>query len=116
MAVAQKVDLSMMRGDTLSFDIVLNDIDQSSIVSLYFTVRKKATDETIILQKSLGNGIDAVEGDDIRYRVRIAPEDTEAISISHGEIRFEYDVEIGIENDIYTPIKGQLTIVKDVTY
>jgi hypothetical protein len=44
MATAQKVDFAMMRGDTFSFDIVLNDVDPESISSLYFTVKRKDTD------------------------------------------------------------------------
>ncbi len=43
MAVEQ--NLTMVRGDTLSFDLVLSDLDGSTVTSIFFTAKKKATDE-----------------------------------------------------------------------
>ncbi len=113
MATAQKVDFAMMRGDTFSFDIVLNDVDPESISSLYFTVKRKDTDSDTdaVIQKSLSNGISKVEGEDIRYRVRVSPEDTENVAAK----KYVYDIQIGVTNDIYTLIKGNLSIEQDVT-
>ena len=102
-------NLSMVRGDTLSFDIRLSDLDGATISSLYFTVKKKASDEVFIFQKSLANGINLVEG--TTYRVRVAPEDTSGVTAG----KYAYDLQIGVGADIYTPLMGSLTIVQDVT-
>ena len=76
MAVEQ--NLTMVRGDTLSFDLVLSDMDGSTVTSIFFTAKKKATDETPVFQKSLGDGISLLEGS--TYRVRVAPEDTAGVA------------------------------------
>ena len=102
-------NLSMVRGDTLAFDVVLTDISAESITSLYFTVKKKASDETFIFQKSLTDGISLKEG--TTYRVRVAPQDTSGVAGG----KYAYDLQIGIGTDIYTLVMGSLTIVQDVT-
>ena len=83
-------NLSMARGDTLSFDIRLSDLDGATINSLYFTVKKKASDEMIIFQESMGNGITKV--DDTTYRVRVAPEDTHEIPVTDTAAANENEV------------------------
>ena len=102
-------NLSMVRGDTLSFDVRLSDLDGASISSLYFTVKRKASDAEYIFQKSLANGITLVEG--TTYRVRVAPEDTDGVTAG----KYAYDLQIGVGTDIYTLLMGTLTIVQDVT-
>ena len=102
-------NLSMVRGDTLSFDVRLSDLDGATISSLYFTVKKKASDEVFIFQKSMADGITKV--DDTTYRVRVAPEDTSGVTAG----KYAYDLQIGVGTDIYTLLMGSLTIVQDVT-
>ena len=102
-------NLSMVRGDTLSFDVRLSDLDGATISSLYFTVKKKASDEVFIFQKSLTDGISKV--DDTTYRVRVAPEDTNGVVTG----KYAYDLQIGVGTDIYTLLMGSLTIIQDVT-
>ena len=102
-------NLSMVRGDTLSFDVRLSDLDGATISSLYFTVKKKASDEVFIFQKSIADGITKV--DDTTYRVRVAPEDTSGVTAG----KYAYDLQIGVDTDIYTLLMGSLTIVQDVT-
>ena len=74
MTSSKQINLEMIRGDTFSFDLILHDIDPASIESLYFTVKRRATDPdaSAVLQKSLTDGIERVTGDDLRYRVRVA--------------------------------------------
>ena len=107
MAVTQ--NLSMVRGDTFSFDVVLSELDGASITSIYFTVKRKATDETTVFQKTLADGITLVEG--TTYRVRVAPEDTNGIAAG----KYAYDLQIGVGTDVYTVIMGALQITQDVT-
>ncbi len=107
MAVTQ--ELSMVRGDTFAFDIVLSDLDGTSISSIFFTAKKKATDATPIFQKSLEDGISLLE--EGRYRVRVAPMDTDGVAAG----KYVYDLQVGIGNDVYTILIGTLQIIQDVT-
>ena len=107
MAVEQ--NLTMVRGDTLSFDLVLSDLDGSTVTSIFFTAKKKATDETPVFQKSLGDGISLLEGS--TYRVRVAPEDTAGVAAG----KYAYDLQIGVLSDIYTVLMGTLQVIQDVT-
>jgi len=113
MANTTTVNLEMIRGDTFSFDLVLHDIDPASIESLYFTVKRRATDPdaSAVLQKSLTDGIERVTGDDLRYRVRVAPADTAGVAAR----TYAYDVQVGIGGDIFTFVRGNMSIEQDVT-
>ena len=102
-------NLSMIRGDTFSFDLVLSDLDGSSIRSVFFTVKRKAADTDVVLQKTLENGISLLE--ETTYRVRVAPEDTTGVAAG----KYAYDLQIGVENDVYTVLMGTLQIIQDVT-
>ena len=72
-------------------------------------MKKKASDEVSIFQKSLTDGITKI--DDTTYRVRVAPEDTNGVAAG----KYAYDLQIGVGTDIYTLLMGNLTIVQDVT-
>ena len=102
-------NLSMVRGDTFSFDVVLADLDGETVSSIYFTAKKKATDNEAVFQKTLGDGITPME--ETTYRVRVAPEDTKTLDAG----KYAYDLQIGIGNDVYTLIMGNLQITQDVT-
>ena len=106
----QKMDISMIRGDTFSFNVRFdNAVD--SITAVYFTVRKKATDEEILFQKSLTDGVTAITANEV-YNVRIAPEDTEELKAGS----YDYDLEVQFGEDTYTPLIGKLKVEQDVTY
>jgi len=114
MTNSTQVNLEMIRGDTFSFDLILHDIEPESIESLYFTVKRRATDSdsAAVLQKSLANGgITRIDGDDLRYRVRVAPADTAGVAAR----TYAYDVQVGIGVDIFTFVRGNLTVEQDVT-
>lgn len=104
-------NMKMVRGDTLSFAIQYS-FDEETIQDLdtcYFSCKKNADDEEYIFQKSLDNGISKVA--DGQYRIRIAPEDTEDVEIGN----YLYDLEIGLNGDKFTLLKGILKIDADVT-
>lgn len=102
-------NLSMVRGDTFCFDVILRELDDSTVESIYFTIKKKITDTEPIIQKSLGNGITNIC--EHIYRVRVAPEDTSGVAKG----RYEYDLQIGVGADIYTVLLGVMEIFQDVT-
>lgn len=102
-------DLKMVRGDTLSFDLTLDEIPDNEITSVFFTVKKVKNDENPVFQKLLGDGIELVE--EQSYRIRIAPEDSYDIEAG----KYYYDLQLGIGNDIYTPLMGRIEFIQDVT-
>lgn len=104
------VNLEMARGDTFSFDLNLPDIAEESVTSIFFSAKKnKNTDSEYLFSKSLGDGIELI--DEKTFRVRVAPRDT-ADAIPG---KYDYDLQLGIGEDIFTPMAGKLKIIGDVT-
>lgn len=101
-------NISMIRGDTFAFGVEIEGLDQN-LSSAYFTCRK-SFDGEIVFQKSLSHGISKVTTG--QYRVRVAPEDTKQVEAG----QYYYDLEIGANSDIFTILKGTLTIEHDVTF
>ena len=107
MEVTTNRNLSMVRGDTFAFGFEVTGVDH--LDSAFFSCKINADDEIYIFKKSLGDGItDAGNG---KYRVRVAPEDTDFVEVGS----YYYDLEIGKNGDIYTVLKGRLKIEQDIT-
>lgn len=109
--------ISMIRGDTLSFNLEFTGIDKD-LDTACLTV-KEYEDGDIIFQKYLGvnNGITKISNN--LYVVRVAPEDTEdLVAKSYHfdlEISFIVDAQLN-KSDVFTIMRGILEIEKDVTY
>lgn len=101
--------IDMIRGDTLAFGVEIEGLNKS-VDTAFFTCRKNYEDENPVFQKSLLDGISEVETG--KYRVRVAPEDTENLE----EGLYYYDLEIGVNSDVFTILKGTLKIEHDVTF
>lgn len=110
--VTSEQNLTMTRGDTFAFGIEIEGNTQE-LDAAYLTVKKDIDADVYVFQKSLEDGISIVEtGDDsISYRVRIAPNDTKNLEAG----KYPYDLELRLNGDVFTPIKGVLYIEKDVT-
>ena len=117
----QNIDenITIVRGDTLAFGIDLKQaLDDDPTITepfdqdldaCFFSVRKDYNNTENVFQKSIGNGIEKVEAG--KYRVRIAPYDTE--SLEPGI--YYYDCEIGLNGDYFTLLKGSFNIEPDIT-
>lgn len=103
----------MVRGDTFAFDLRLNDVEPESVKAIYFTAKKKQTlpDSDAIFQKTIGDGITQDEEDIQLWHVRVAPEDTTNVA-SGG---YYYDIQVNIEDDVYTLFGGKIDIQQDTT-
>ena len=104
-----------VKGDTYSNAMILEGIGQN-LESAYFTIRDTLKDDSeILVEKSLGNGISLVEYDaenDIRkYIIRVAPDDTKDLQSG----TYYYDLEVGLNGDVFTVMKGTFTIEQDST-
>lgn len=108
MAIIPDTNLAMIRGDTFAFGVEIEGLNQQ-LESAYFSCKLSAKDQEYIFQKTLGNGISMVEMG--KYRVRVAPEDTVNLACKS----YRYDLQIGVNGDVFTVLKGELTISDDIT-
>lgn len=108
MATIADTNLTMIRGDTLAFAVEIEGLNQD-LETAYFSCKADPSDASYKFQKTLQNGISKVETG--KYRVRVAPADTKNIEVG----TYRYDLEIGVNGDIFTILKGKLKIVEDIT-
>ena len=104
-------NITMVRGDTLAFNVEVLDEDGNAVTvdSADMTCKKQATEGENIFHKSLGAGITQSDG---LLSVRVAPNDTKEVDAG----RYFYDMCIGVGNDIFTIMRGVLSIEQDVTF
>lgn len=110
----EKTNFEMIRGDTLSFAFEVEyDEALQKLDSAYFTCKENFDDDEPIFKKSLGHGITLAKQEDgkLYYVVRVAPEDTESVEPGH----YYYDLQIGINGDVFSILIGSLKIHNDVT-
>ena len=100
-------NISMVRGDTLSFAFEISGVD--NIDTAFFSVKVNPNDNVYVFQKSLDNGISLVETG--KYRVRVCPEDTEDIEVGC----YHYDLEISVNGDVFTLLRGKLKVDYNIT-
>ena len=103
-------NLSMIRGDTKYVTVKICGLDQA-LDSVFFSCKENPDDENYIFQLSLNDHITPVEGTIDTYRIRITPENTQNIPPK----TYYYDLQIGINGDIYTIMFGKLKVLPDIT-
>lgn len=108
MAIIANTNLAMIRGDTFAFGVEIEGLDQD-LDAAYFSCKKNVRDADYTFQKTLGDGITKVKTG--TYRVRIAPADTKTIEPG----AYKYDLQIGVNGDVHTVLKGELNITEDIT-
>lgn len=101
-------NLTMVKGDTLAFVVEIEGLTED-LDSAYFSCKSDPNDENYIFQKSLSDGITKVETG--KYRVRVAPDDTKTVALGS----YYYDLQIGLDSDIFTIMRGKLKIEYEVT-
>lgn len=102
-------NITMIRGDTLSFGVEMDGLDGQDLTEAFFTVRESLSGDDVVFEKSLGDGIEKVgEG---QYVVRVAPDDTAELDRQ----KYYYDFCVGLNGDVFTLLIGVLTIETDVT-
>lgn len=112
-----KKDITMVKGDTMSFGFQLQGLDGSVPSDIIFSCKNNPEDEDAVFKCSLseedGVWLDSEDTvhDILTYGVRVAPAKTEDLNTG----RYFYDLEIAVNNDIFTLMKGRLLIEYDVT-
>ena len=103
--------IKMVRGTSLSFGFEVVDENGAPFTQelehVYFACKKKDSDE-YAFRTSLVDGIDKVDVG--KYRVRVAPEDTQNIEIG----KYFYDLQIGLNGDVFALMRGVLEIEHEV--
>lgn len=102
-------DIQMIRGDSLVFDVAIEDVENATVESLFFSVRNCYNSPDYVFQLSIGDGIEEIEP--LKYRVRISPERTANLTPQS----YVYDLQLGMGGDIYTILIGEFTLKADVT-
>ncbi len=100
--------LNMVRGDTLAFGIEIEGMEQD-LDSAYFSIKSSLSSSDYIVQKSLNDGISKNSTE--LYTVRLAPSDTQNLEAG----QYYYDLQIGVNSDIFTVLRGVINIEADVT-
>lgn len=102
-------NLSMVRGDSASFNFEFENESAVTLESAEFIVSASYDDnESALFVKDLTDGIQSL-GDNL-YVVRIAPSDTEGADAG----LYYYDFTIGVNGDVFTLLHGVLRIEADV--
>lgn len=111
------MDFEFTRGDTkplLKFklkDKNGEDLELSSTDKLYFTVKKDANSNTVIIQKTIDNGITI--SDDGYIHVRLESDDT--AELPYGQ--YGYDIELKTaEGIVKTLLIGTITLTEEFTF
>lgn len=106
--------IRMMRGDTLSFGVKIMDEDgnpfSQNLDSAFFSCKSNNALNSYIFKKALGHGITKTGTGE--YVVRVAPEDTKFAKAG----KYFYDLEIGVNGDIFTVMHGVIELVQDITF
>ena len=97
----------LVRGISFTLDLIIPELqNNTNLINLYFTVRDKNQNDKYIFQKNLLEGIVLIEKS--QYRITIDAEDTINLLLD----KYNYDLKIEFDNNIFTIIKGTL-IIKD---
>ena len=100
--------ITMNKGDTLAFGVIIEDQNGAplDVDTMSFVARKNYDDTMAIFEKTIGDGIERdSEG---TYKVRVSPYDTDRDGVAVG--LYYYSLRCGLNDDVYTVIKGVLEI------
>ena len=105
-------DITNPRGDSFTFSL---KVPLDSVVdSIYFSIKKNKTDESYVVHKSIGSGIEDVTevSDEFKwYTVSLSPEDTN--NVEPGD--YYHDFQVKMDGEVQTLMEGTFKITSDVT-
>lgn len=98
---------NVKQGDEFSFTVTFKNL-QEDLTSFAMGVKKEYTDATMIIEKTLNNGITKI--DTGKYRVDFLPSETGALSPDF----YVYDLRMTLGSTVFTPLYGYLNIQETV--
>ena len=108
-------DISMIRGDTMSFSFQLKGLGGQRPEDIKFTCKETIEDEeplfTCVLNESITEISYDPDKDLLTYRVRVRPYQTAELDLG----RFYYDLELKVNGDIITLMTGRFSLEPEIT-
>ena len=108
-------DISMIRGDTMSFAFQVKGLEGQRPTDIKFTCKETIEDVDPLFICILGESISEISYDPdkdlLTYRVRVRPYQTAALELG----RFFYDLELTVNGDIITLMTGRLSLESEIT-
>ena len=98
---------NVKRGDSFSFTLTFKNL-QVDLTTLRFGVKKEYDDTSMIIEKSIGNGIDKIETG--KYRVNFSA--SESASLEPDQ--YLYDLQFTLGSIVGTPLSGYILIEETV--
>lgn len=98
---------NVIQGDQFSFTVTFKNL-QEDLTTFTMGVKKDYGDETMLVTKSLGNGITKLQTG--KYRVDFTPAETQALPID----LYVYDLRLTLGTTVFTPLYGYLNIQETV--
>lgn len=98
---------NVKQGDEFSFTVTFNNL-QEDLTTFRMGVKKEYTDASMLIEKSLGNGITKISTG--KYRVDFTP--TETVDLSPDF--YVYDLRMTIGSTVFTPLYGYLNVQETV--
>lgn len=98
---------NVKQGDQFSFTVTFKNL-QEDLTTFTMGVKLEYNDESMLITKSLGNGITKISTG--KYRVDFTPSETESLEPNF----YVYDLRMTIGSMRYTPLYGYLNIQETV--
>ena len=98
---------NVKQGDEFSFTVTFKNL-QEDLTTFRMGVKKEYTDTSMLIEKSLGNGISKISTG--KYRVDFTPSETGALTPDF----YVYDLRMTIGSTVFTPLYGYLNIQETV--
>lgn len=98
---------AIKQGDQFSFTVTFTNL-QEDLTTFELGVKKEYTDNTMLIEKTLGNGITKI--DTGKYRIDFTPAETVALKPDY----YVYDLRMTLGTTVYTPLYGYLMIQETV--
>lgn len=98
---------NIKQGDQFSFTVTFKNL-QEDLTTFSMGVKREYSDASMLVTKSLGNGITKVETG--KYRVDFTPSETQALSPNF----YVYDLRLTLGTTVFTPLYGYLNVEETV--
>ena len=98
---------NVKQGDQFSFTITFTNLTED-LTTFTMGVKREYTDATMLITKSIGNGITKLETG--KYQINFTPSETASLSPNI----YVYDLRMTLDTVVYTPLYGYLNIQETV--
>lgn len=98
---------NVKQGDEFSFTVTFKNL-QEDLTTFRMGVKKDYADTSMIIEKSLGNGITKISTG--KYRIDFTPSETADLTPDF----YVYDLRMTIGSTVFTPLYGYLNIQETV--